>query len=100
MRELGILDIVLKDGYPKTISPPTTIFANNQGAIKLIENPEYHRKTKLIPIKYHKTRELVEAGVIGFEWIPTKYMMADGLTKPLDTMKFRKFAAMLGLIDL
>ena len=98
--ELGILDIVLEDGYPKTISPPTTIFADNQGAIKLTENPEYHRKTKHIPIKYHKTRELVEAGVVRFEWIPTEQMVADGLTKPLGTVKFREFVAMLGLVDL
>lgn len=97
--ELGILDIILEDGYPKTISPPTTTFADNHGAIKLTENPKYHRKTKHIPIKYHKTRELVEAGVVRFEWIPTEQMVADGLTKPLGTTKFREFVNMLGMID-
>ena len=55
--ELGIAETVIEDGYPKTISPPTTIFANNQGAVKLTENPKYHCKTKYIPIKYHKIRE-------------------------------------------
>lgn len=70
--ELGILDTTLEDSYPKTISPPKTIFANSQGVIKLTESPEYHRKTKHISIKYHKTRELVEVGVVRFEWIPTE----------------------------
>lgn len=65
--ELGIFDTVLENGYPMTILQPTAIFANNQGAIKLIENPEYHRKIKHIPINYHKTRELVEVGVVWFE---------------------------------
>lgn len=57
--ELGILETILEEGYQKTISPPTTNFADNQGAVKLTEIPEYNRKTKHIPIKYHKTRELV-----------------------------------------
>lgn len=84
--ELGILDTILEDGYPKNISPPTAIFADNQGAIKLTENPEYHRKTKHIPTKYHKTRELVQDGVVQFEWIPTEQMVADGLTKPWEQL--------------
>ena len=47
--------------------PPTVIPADNQGAIKLTENPEYHRKTKHIPIKYHKTCELVNDGTVTFK---------------------------------
>ena len=97
--ELGILETVIEEGYPKTISPPTTIFADNQGAVKLTENPEYHRKTKHIPIKYHKTRELVAEGTVHFEWIPTHEMVADGLTTPLGSSKFREFVEMLGMVD-
>ena len=44
--ELDIHEKTLEEGYPKTISLPTTIFADNQGEVKLIENPEYHWKTK------------------------------------------------------
>lgn len=65
--KFGILTIVIKDGYLKTISLPTTIFANNQGVVKLIKNPEYYYKTKHIPIKYHKIRKLVAEGVVHFE---------------------------------
>lgn len=83
LRELGIFETVIEEGYPKTVSPPTTIFADNQGAVKLTENLESHHKTKHIPIKYHKTRELVAEGVVHFEWIPTHEMVADSLTKPL-----------------
>ncbi len=31
--KLGILNTVIKLGYPKTISLPTTIFADNQSAV-------------------------------------------------------------------
>ena len=75
------------------------IYANNQGAIKLTEDPEYHRETKHIPIKYHKNRELVGDGTIRFEWIPTNEMVADGLTKSLGATKFKEFISMLGLVD-
>ncbi len=47
-----ILDTTLEDGYSKKVWPPTTIFADNQGAIKLTKNPKYHQKTKHILIKY------------------------------------------------
>ena len=94
-----MLEIVLENGYPRTIAPPTTIYADNQGAIRLTENPEYHRKTKHIPIKYHKTCELVD-NVVTFKWISTAEMVADGLTKSLGVSKFRDFISMLGLVDL
>ena len=97
--ELKILQTVVEEGYPKTISPSTTIFADNQGAVKLTKNLEYHRKTKHIPIKYHKTRELVADGVVHFEWIPTHEMVADGLTKLLGSSKFKEFVGMLGIVD-
>ena len=65
--ELGILETILEEGYPKTISSPTIIFANNQRAVRLTENSEYYRKTKHIPIKYYKTRELMAKGIVHFE---------------------------------
>lgn len=65
--ELEILKIVIEDGYLKTISSHITIFANNQEVVKLIKNFQYHRKIKHIPIKYHKTRELIAKRVIYFE---------------------------------
>lgn len=98
-REIRVFETVKEKGYPHTIALPTVIYANNQGAIKLTKNPEYHRKTKQIPIKYHKTQELVDDGTIRFIWIPTAEMVADGLTKSLGAAKFKKFVIMLGLVD-
>ena len=97
--ELKILEILVEEGYPKTIFPPTTIFADKQGAVQLTKNPEYHRKTKHILIKYHKTRELVAVGVVHFEWISTHEMVADGLTKPLGSSKYKEFIGMMEMVD-
>ncbi len=88
-----------ENGMPCTIAPPTVIYAEIQGAFKLTKNQEYHRKTKHIPIKYHKTRELVGDGTVTFKWVPTSEMLADGLTKSLGASKFKEFVSMLGLVD-
>lgn len=40
--ELGVLRPLEEESFLKTIAPPTVIFADNQGAIKLTSNPEYH----------------------------------------------------------
>jgi hypothetical protein len=75
----------------------TTIWADNQSAIKLAKNPEYHRRTKHIRIQYHYTRECVANGEIGLVYVPTEEMIADGLTKGLSKARFDQFVNMLGL---
>ncbi len=57
-------------------------------------------QNKHIPIKYHNTKELVELGMLPFEWIPTEQTVVDGLTKPMGTLKLGELVAMLGLVDL
>ena len=36
---------------------PSTLYCDNQGAIKLVHNPEFHRRTKHIDVKYHFIRQ-------------------------------------------
>jgi hypothetical protein len=76
----------------------TIIFGDNQGAIALAKNPQYHARTKHISIQQHYVREVVEAGEVKMEFIPTSKMIADGLTKPLPRPAFEKFRSLLGLI--
>jgi hypothetical protein len=46
------------------------VLEDNQGAIALAKNPEFHKRTKHIDIRYHFVRENVETGNIG-AGIPT-----------------------------
>lgn len=80
-----------------TFNTTVHLFADNQAAIKLASNPVHHPRSKHIDIQYHKLREVVESGLLDITYIPTADMIADGLTKPLDLVKFRKFVEMLGL---
>ena len=45
---------------------------DNTGVIKLLDNPEFYKKTKHIDIKYHFIRELVEENKIRLLYINTK----------------------------
>jgi hypothetical protein len=69
---------------PGTIS----IFADNQGAIKLLKNPVFSMRSKHIDVIYHFARERVMRKDIIFKYVSTNKMVADILTKPLPSTKF------------
>ena len=76
----------------------TVIYADNQGAIKLAENPIFQKRSKHIAVKYHYTRDLIQTGEIALEYKKTQEMIADGLTKPLGPIAFKEFVKCLGLM--
>ena len=74
----------------------TRIYSDNQGALRLTGNPEFHARSKHIDVQYHYVRELKEAGAIDVEYVPTGKMAADCLTKPLKRQKFTENLEMVG----
>ena len=78
-------------------SPITNIMADNQFAIALSRNPEFHKRTKHFNVKFHYQRAVLDAGEIGLQYILTGEQAADGLTKPLGPTAFAKFCSLLGV---
>ena len=76
---------------------PTTLYGDNQAAIALANNGNYHARTKHIDIRYHFIRFQVQEGTIKLTYCPTENMTADTLTKALPSTKAKHFAASLGL---
>jgi hypothetical protein len=65
----------------------------------LIKNPHLHEHFKHINICYYFIQDLAEKGKINIEYIPTDEMIADGMTKPLQYVAFKRFKNQMGLLD-
>jgi hypothetical protein len=78
------------------ISGPTTLYSDNQSAIALTQDHQFHARTKHINIRYHFIRWIIEDGKIKLIYCPTDNMIADTLTKALSSTKVKHFAACLG----
>src|SRR5579859_4145388 len=74
-----------------------SIHIDNQGAIALIWNPQYHAQTKHIDIQHHYIRELLEAKQITLKYCLTAEMPVDITTKALPRIKHEKFMRMIGM---
>jgi hypothetical protein len=75
------------------------LLCDNQSAIRLAKNPEFHQRTKHIQIKYHFIREQLKNGIIDLQYVSTEDQLADILTKPLETNRFQKLREKMGIID-
>ncbi|KAJ9484610.1 hypothetical protein VN97_g8749 [Penicillium thymicola] len=85
-------------GLPGFLQKPICKDADSNGAIALASNPEFHINTKHIAIRCHRLREEVAAGNVKFVKIPTAEMAADGLTKPLAKVMFRRSLVVGGAV--
>ena len=79
------------------IKPPTTLFSDNQSAIALTHDHQYHSCTKHIDVRYHFICWVIERGSMRLIYCPTDDMVADTLTKALPSAKVKHFATGLGL---
>lgn len=76
MRQL-LLDI----GYEQ--ENPTSLFIDNQSAIRLIKNPELHHRTKHIDVRHHFKRDLFETRIIPIGYVKSEEQLAGAFTIPL-----------------
>jgi hypothetical protein len=82
--------------FPLSTSP-TTLYCDNQAAIKLAIDDNYHARTKHIDIQYHFIRQVIADDTIVLIYCPTDDMAADFLTKSLPKWKVSTHACTLGL---
>ena len=77
---------------------PTNLFSDNQSAIALTKEHQYHARTKHINVRFHFIRWIIEDGKLRLIYCPTDEMVADVLTKALVSTKVKHFAMELGLV--
>ncbi|KAJ5473962.1 hypothetical protein N7475_003528 [Penicillium sp. IBT 31633x] len=75
----------------------TIICGDNQGAIALSSNPQYHSRTKHMEIQRKWQGEVQDTGMVELQYVPTTEQIADGFTKPLARQRFEWFRRGLGI---
>jgi hypothetical protein len=86
IKESESLRMFLEELIEPTEAPsnkPITIYADNTAAISLATNPGLKSRAKHIRLTLHWQKEKILEGRATLPYIPTKDMVADGLTKPL-----------------
>lgn len=78
----------------------STLFMDNQSAIRLVKNPEFHKRSKHIDIRYHFIREKFEAKLFSLDYISTHNMLADIFTKALPATKFNEIVKHLNICEI
>ena len=66
------------------------VFADNDGAISLANNPLSSARTKHIDVRFHFIRDLTRSKTISVGYVPTKKQRADNLTKVLTGSIFKE----------
>lgn len=77
---------------------PIRIFCDNTSALDLAKTTGYSARTKHIDVRHHYLREHIESGRINLVHIPTEEMVADVLTKPLNSKKHLFCSEGMGLL--
>jgi transposase InsO family protein len=85
-------------GFPQ--QQPTRLFSDNQSAIWLVHNPEFHRRTKHIDILYHFIREHQQLMNIDVTYVSTVHQLADLFTKAFPVDRFQLLRTNLELVPL
>jgi len=84
-------------GYNGPDLRPLQMFNDNVNAILYANGQPYKGSSRTMRIKYHFINEQVENGAVTVDYVRTVDMVADGLTKPLDTVKFQQFRELIGV---
>jgi len=101
---VGVDDCMCKVLWPRYFMeaqgyPPedVVIYQDNKSAILLEENgrASIGRRTRFIKLRYFFVTDRIKAGEVRVEYCPTKEMVSDFLTKPLQGQLFYKLRSLL-----
>jgi hypothetical protein len=87
-----IMDVLQCDEFMKNQGVCTdkcVIMQDNDSTITLVKSGRGKYRTKHLKVRQAHVKELIDSGAIGVEYLSTKLMLADPLSKPLQGALFR-----------
>ena len=79
------------------LTKPMLLYCDNQSAIAMVKNDQYHAHTKHIDIRYHFIHETVAHNTVKIQYCPTDQMIANIFTKALSVKTFEALCKLLGI---
>ena len=70
-------------------TPPPVILQDNMSTIALVKNGRGRTRTRHLRARQNNVKQYLDASMISVEYTPTKTMIADLLTKPMQGTAFR-----------
>lgn len=98
IKELIWLKRLLGEIAPNIDRVPS-FYMDNQSAIKIVKNPELHKRTKHIDVRYHFIRERYEWKEFKLEYVSSNEQIADIFTKALARNKFEFFRNEMNIVS-
>ena len=95
---LWIHKLLKEFSFLHNLSLPTTLYCDNQGAIRLSKDSTFHGCTKHIDVHFHFICQTVISGDVELLYIPTERMVANIFTKFLARVKFERFRTELNVM--
>lgn len=96
---IWLINFIRELNLPGISTDAVTLYIDNNAAMKLTKNPEFHARTKHIELRHHFLREQVLQGTIQMKRIDTKDNLADVFTKALPRATFEGMLEGLRLIQ-
>lgn len=75
------------------------LFCDNQGAIRVANNPELHRRMKHVELRFRFVQQAQKTGVIDACFVDSRNQVADIFTKALPTPSYQYLRQKLGVMD-
>jgi hypothetical protein len=92
------LTSLLRELLP-SFKPPVRIMQDNKSTMAIAMNGGNFNRTKHMVNKYAFIKQHLDMGDIVLDYCPTHFMLADMLTKPLESYVLKKLNKLIWLVD-